>query len=69
MPRKPSRRLTEAGRQVFFLTNNSGRTRADYHEKLARVNGLDIAECQIYTSAYATALYLKTRARQAARCS
>ncbi len=55
------RRLTQAGRQVFFLTNNSGRTRRDYVEKLARVNGLDVAESQIYTSAYATALYLKAR--------
>ena len=55
------RRLCQAGRQVFFLTNNSGRTRRDYQDKLARVNGLDIAEEQIYTSAYATALYLKAR--------
>ena len=55
------RRLTQAGRRVYFLTNNSGRTRQDYQEKLARVNGLDIAESQIYTSAYATALYLKAR--------
>ena len=55
------RRLSGAGRQVYFLTNNSGRTRRDYQEKLARVNGLDVAEEQIYTSAYATALYLKAR--------
>ncbi|MBV9852607.1 MAG: phosphoglycolate/pyridoxal phosphate family phosphatase [Armatimonadetes bacterium] len=55
------RRLTRTGRRVFFLTNNSGRTRRDYQEKLVRVNGLDIAEEQIYTSAYATALYLKAR--------
>ncbi len=55
------RRLSAQGRQVFFLTNNSGRTRADYHDKLAHVNGLDIPEAQIFTSAYATALYLKAR--------
>lgn len=54
-------RLQSQGRQVFFLTNNSGRTRADYHEKLSHVNGLDIPESQIFTSAYATALYLKAR--------
>ena len=53
------RRLAGTGKQVYFLTNNSGRTRSDYQEKLARVNGLDVAEHQIYTSAYATALYLK----------
>lgn len=55
------RRLSQANRQIFFLTNNSGRTRRDYQEKLSRVNGLDIAEHQIYTSAYATALYLKSQ--------
>jgi len=53
------RRLTAQGKAVYFLTNNSGRTRADYQEKLAHVNGLDIAEAQIFTSAYATALFLK----------
>src|SRR5690349_2277495 len=52
-------RLRRAGKQVYFLTNNSGRTRADYCEKLARVNGLDVPEDRIFTSAYATALYLK----------
>jgi 4-nitrophenyl phosphatase len=51
--------LLAQGRQVFFLTNNSGRTRADYRKKLTDVNGLDIPESQIFTSAYATALYLK----------
>ena len=55
-------RLRNAGRQVFFLTNNSGRTRADYRQKLASVNGLDVPETAIFTSAYATALYLKQRA-------
>jgi phosphoglycolate/pyridoxal phosphate phosphatase family enzyme len=54
-------RLLAEGRQVFFLTNNSGRTRTDYHDKLAHVNGLDIPESQIFTSAYATALYLKAQ--------
>ena len=56
------RRLQSAGKQVFFLTNNSGKTRADYREKLAQVNGLDAPESAIFTSAYATALYLKQRA-------
>lgn len=54
-------RLRKAGRQVFFLTNNSGRTRADYCAKLAAVNGLSVSEEAIFTSAYATALYLKQR--------
>ncbi|MGI4792024.1 MAG: HAD-IIA family hydrolase [Janthinobacterium lividum] len=55
-------RLREVGKQVYFLTNNSGRTRADYRQKLAEVNGLDVPETSIFTSAYATALYLKQRA-------
>ena len=54
-------RLQHAGKQVYFLTNNSGKTRADYQRKLAEVNGLDIPEASIFTSAYATALYLKQR--------
>ena len=54
-------RLQEAGKQVYFLTNNSGRTRADYCVKLAQVNGLIVPESAIFTSAYATALYLKQR--------
>ena len=54
-------RLRNAGRQVYFLTNNSGKTRADYGEKLRLVNGLDVPDSAIFTSAYATALYLKER--------
>ena len=54
-------RLQAAGKQIYFLTNNSGRTRADYRQKLAEVNELDVPETSIFTSAYATALYLKQR--------
>jgi 4-nitrophenyl phosphatase len=53
-------RLQQAGKALYFLTNNSGRTRADYREKLASVNGLHVSEDSIFTSAYATALYLKS---------
>lgn len=55
------RRLQDAGKQIYFLTNNSGKTRAEYRKKLADVNGLDVPESAIFTSAYATALYLKQR--------
>ena len=55
------RRLQAAGKRVFFLTNNSAQTRADYQAKLAHVNGLAVEESAIFTSAYATALYLKQR--------
>ena len=61
------RRLQDAGKSVYFLTNNSAQTRADYCAKLLRVNGLDVPESAIFTSAYATALYL--RQRGAAGCS
>ncbi|MFN7019249.1 MAG: HAD-IIA family hydrolase, partial [Fimbriimonadales bacterium] len=50
--------LQEAGRQVFFLTNNSGATRQQYAEKL-RVMGVDAQPEQFITSAWATALYLQ----------
>ena len=52
-------RLQQAGKALYFLTNNSGHTRADYSSKLASVNGLSVSEDSIFTSAYATALYLK----------
>jgi 4-nitrophenyl phosphatase len=53
------RRLEDAGKGVFYLTNNSGRTRSSYQQKLRDVNGLDVPVERIFTSAYATALYLK----------
>ena len=55
------------GKAVYFLTNNSAKTRADYKDKLAQVNGLDVPESSIFTSAYATALYLKARAAEGKR--
>lgn len=54
-------RLIDAEKSVYFLTNNSGRTRASYQEKLRAVNGLDVPVDRIFTSAYATALYLQHR--------
>lgn len=52
-------RLQETGKQVYFLTNNSGKTRESYCDKLRQVNGLDVSVDRIYTSAYATSLYLR----------
>ncbi len=52
--------LTGAGCKIYYLTNNSGRSRSSYQDKLT---GMDIP-CeldQIFTSAYATALYLKSQ--------
>ncbi len=50
--------LQESGRQVFYLTNNSGATRQQYAEKL-RALGVDAQPEQFITSAWATALYLQ----------
>jgi len=47
-------------RSVYFLTNNSSVTRRDYVNKLKRMD-IDVPESHIYTSAYATALYLKSK--------
>jgi len=45
---------------VYFLTNNSSRSRAFYEEKLARF-GILTEQRFIYTSAYAAALYLASQ--------
>ncbi|GIV08794.1 MAG: acid sugar phosphatase [Fimbriimonadales bacterium] len=50
--------LHESGRQVFFLTNNSGATRLQYAERLQAM-GVDARPEQFITSAWATALYLQ----------
>lgn len=44
-------------KNVYFLTNNSSVTRLDYVEKLSDM-GIEIDQSHVYTSAYATALYL-----------
>ena len=46
---------------VYFLTNNSSVTRLAYVNKLGRM-GIDVDKSQIYTSAFATAMHLKTTA-------
>lgn len=51
--------IVSAGKSVYFLTNNSGKTRASYQEKLLSVNGLHVPAERIFTSAYATALFVK----------
>ncbi len=50
--------LQESGRQVLFLTNNSGATREQYAERL-RAMGVESHPKQFITSAWATALYLQ----------
>ena len=47
-------------KRVFFATNNSTKSRAHYAAKFASL-GVDVSKYEIYTSAYAAAMYLKQR--------
>lgn len=53
--------LQNSGKEYLFLTNNSGMTPKELHQKLQRM-GLDVPEEHFYTSALATAEFLKTQA-------
>lgn len=53
--------LHEEGKSYLFLTNNSGSTPKELQQKLARM-GLDVPEEHFYTSALATAAFLKAQA-------
>ncbi len=50
--------LQKENKQYLFLTNNSGYTPRELHEKLLRM-GLEVSEEHFYTSALATAAFLK----------
>lgn len=54
------KKLTELGKRVYFLTNNSSRDKDEYVKKLGKM-GYDAAKEQILTSTMATIHYLKTR--------
>jgi 4-nitrophenyl phosphatase len=58
--------LTTAGHRLFFLTNNSTRSRRDYSDKLARM-GYPATPEQVMTSAYATGLYLRRQGASGAK--
>ena len=53
--------LQEEKKEFLFLTNNSGCTPKELQQKLARM-GLDVSEEHFYTSALATATFLKEQA-------
>ncbi len=53
--------LHEENKQYLFLTNNSSYTPRELQQKLARM-GLDVPEEHFYTSALATAAFLKDQA-------
>jgi len=58
--------LTAAGHRLFFLTNNSTRSRRDYAGKLSRM-GYPASPEQVMTSAYATGLYLRRQGAEGKR--
>ena len=53
--------LNAEKKEYLFLTNNSGCTPRELQQKLARI-GLDVPEHHFYTSALATAAFLKEQA-------
>ncbi len=53
--------LTKNNKKFLFLTNNSGYTPRELQQKLMRM-GLDVSEEHFYTSALATAAFLKEQA-------
>lgn len=53
--------LHDEKKEYLFLTNNSGYTPKELQQKLARM-GLDVSEEHFYTSALATAAFLKEQA-------
>lgn len=53
--------LQETGRGYLFLTNNSNMTPVELHKKLKKM-GLDVGPDHFYTSALATASFLKAQA-------
>ena len=53
--------LQDEKKEYLFLTNNSGYTPKELNQKLARM-GLDVPEEHFYTSALATAAFLREQA-------
>jgi HAD superfamily hydrolase (TIGR01457 family) len=55
---KTLEKLREMGFKLFFLTNGNNKTRAQYVQKLKKM-GLHAKKDEVYSSAYATAEYVK----------
>lgn len=51
--------LKENGKKVFFVTNNSTKTRKMYADKMSSL-GFKVSEEEIFGTAYCCAMYLKT---------
>ena len=56
--------LEKKNKVVYFLTNNSTRTRAKFRDKLIQM-GIQAQEAQVITSAYATTQFLKQQSGSA----
>ncbi|KAM9304799.1 glycerol-3-phosphate phosphatase [Gastrophryne carolinensis] len=54
--------LKRSGKRVFYLTNNSTKTRRMYADKLSRL-GFSAEPGEVFGTAYCTALYLRDTAR------
>lgn len=55
--------LKQRGKRVFFVTNNCTRPRENYVQKFNRLGFTDVAEEEIFSSAYCSAAYLRDVAR------
>ncbi|XP_076876750.1 pyridoxal phosphate phosphatase [Brachyhypopomus gauderio] len=53
------RLLKQQGKRVFFVTNNCTRPRENYVQKFSRLGFTDVAEEDIFSSAYCSATYLR----------
>ncbi|XP_060942592.1 glycerol-3-phosphate phosphatase-like [Limanda limanda] len=51
--------LKDQGKKVFFITNNSSKTRRMYADKMARL-GFPVGEEEVFGTAYCCARYLRT---------
>ncbi|XP_028837503.1 pyridoxal phosphate phosphatase [Denticeps clupeoides] len=57
------RLLKRRGKRVFFVTNNCTRPRENYVQKFSRLGFTDVAEEEIFSSAYCSAAYLRDVAK------
>ncbi|XP_030625252.1 pyridoxal phosphate phosphatase [Chanos chanos] len=55
--------LKQQGKRVFFVTNNCTRPRENYVQKFCRLGFTDVAEEEIFSSAYCSAAYLRDVAK------
>lgn len=55
--------LKQLGKRVFFVTNNCTRPRDNYVQKFNRLGFTDVAEEEIFSSAYCSAAYLRDVAK------